>query len=298
MNILISGGSGLIGKYIIAQLEKKGYKTAVLSRQKSVPGYKTFWWDVENRQIDDDAIRFADAIINLTGTPIAGKHWSLEQKRKILNSRVLSNQLLLNTVERLQKPLSVFISASAIGYYGSVTRSEPFTENDAVGADFLGQTCDLWEKSADLFSQINIRTVKLRLGVVLAKNGGMLKAVLPVFRKNMGTPLGSGKQFLPWIHVKDAAGIFVHALENGKMQGVYNVVSPNPVTNKEFTKTLNNLLGKKQFLPRVPGFVLKITHGELAALILEGTPVAADKILSTGFKFRFINLENALKSIV
>lgn len=298
MNVLIAGGSGLIGTAVRELLEKKGHRVAVLSREKSVNGVKTYCWNVEDRTIEDEAISFADAVINLSGTSIAGKRWTLNQKKSIINSRVQTTQLLVTATERLQKALLAFVSASAIGYYGNVTRTEAFVENDPPGSDFLGQTCELWEKSADLFKQLNIRTVKLRIGVVLAREGGMLPAVLPVFRNSFGTPLGSGKQYVPWIHVEDLARMFVFALERAELHGVYNAVAPNPVNNKTFTKALNASLGKKQIFPKVPGFLLKLLYGGSASLILEGSPVSAKKIMSEGFSFNYPILNDALNDLL
>lgn len=299
MNVLIGGGSGLLGTAIRELLEQKGHRVAVLSRKENAEGVKTFRWNVAERSIDDKAIDFADAVINLAGTNLAGKRWTLEQKKNIINSRVKSTGFLAATVERLQKPLRAFVSASAIGYYGSVTYTDKvFTEEDPPGKDFLGQTCEIWEKAADLFMQMYIRTVKLRVGVVLSENGGMLKEVLPVFNKSLGAPLGSGKQYLPWVHIDDVAAMFVFALENSNLSGSYNAVAPKPVSNKTFTHRLNEVLGKKTRLPNVPGFILKMLFGGSATLMLDGTPISSEKIQKAGYNFQFEELQPALEDIL
>jgi uncharacterized protein (TIGR01777 family) len=298
MNVLIGGGSGLIGEAIRLLLEEQGHRVAVLSRSKQLEGVNTFQWDVEERYIDDEAIRFADAVINLAGTNLAGKRWTLSQKKSIINSRVQSTQLLVTAVERLQKPLLSFVSASAIGYYGSVTKNTVFKESDPPGSDFLGQTCEIWEKAADLFTQMNIRTVKLRIGVVLSEKGGMLKEVLPIFKKSLGAPLGSGKQSVPWVHIEDVARMFAFAVENSELHGAYNATAPNPVTNKAFTRALNRALGKKTRLPHVPGFLLKLLYGGSATLMLDGTPVSSKKIQDAGFKHKYPDIHSALDEIL
>ena len=298
MNVLIGGGSGLLGEAIRVLLEEQGHRVAILSRSEHVEGVNSFQWDVEERYIEDEAIRFADAIINLAGTNLAGKRWTLSQKKSIINSRVQSTQLLVTAVERLQKPLLSFVSASAIGYYGSVTKDTVFKESDPPGTDFLGQTCEIWEKAADLFTQMNIRTVKLRIGVVMSEKGGMLKEVLPIFKKSLGAPLGSGKQALPWVHIEDVARMFVFALDNPELNGAYNATAPNPVTNKAFTHALNNALGKKTRLPNVPGFILKLLFGGSATLMLDGTPVSSKKIQNTGFKHKHSDIHSALNDIL
>ncbi len=298
MNVLIAGGSGMVGRELVKLLEKQSHEVAILTRKKHIANYRTFQWNVAEKTIDHKAIEFADAVINLAGANIADKFWTKKYKATILNSRVQSNELLFDAVKNTNKKLSAFISASAIGYYGGVTQLAPFVEDDKAGTDFLASTCYEWEKSADLFNSLDIRTVKLRLGVVLSTQGGMLKKVLPIFRKNMGSPMGKGNQFISWIHIADVANIFLHALQNHNIKGVYNAVAPQQITNKKFTQTLNKVLNKRQILPNVPAIILKLTHGEASTLMLDGSPISAQKIMQAKYNFQYPSLKEALENLI
>tara|TARA_R110001632_G_scaffold10505_6_gene38821 strand:+ start:6290 stop:7228 length:939 start_codon:yes stop_codon:yes gene_type:complete len=292
--VLITGGTGLVGKRLSFLLESKGYEVRVLSRSKSPESkYKTFVWNVQEQYINDDAFKDLDYIIHLAGAGIADKRWSDNRKKEIIDSRVESTNLLYNTSKRLKTPLKAFISASATGYYGSVTTETIFKENDKPALDFLGKVCRLWEKSIFQFKNNNIRTVALRTGIVLSNDGGALKKMkTPVI-----TPLGSGKQYMPWIHIDDLCELYIKAIEDETFEGAYNAVSSEHQTNYSFSKAIAKIF-KRPFLPiGAPSFILKIVFGEMATIILNGSRVSTDKIMKTEFNFKFNNLEKALKNL-
>ncbi len=289
--VLISGGSGLIGKRLSFLLRSKGYEVSILSRtHKNESEYLTYVWNIEKGTIDQAAFDQVEHIIHLSGSGIADKRWTEKRKQDIINSRVASTQLLLQNVKDLQIPLKTFISSSAIGYYGAVTSETIFDETSNPADDFLGKVCELWEQSAFQFAKENIRTVAIRTGIVLSKTGGALaKMKTPVI-----SPLGSGKQYMPWIHIDDLCNIYIKVIEDEKMSGVYNGVAPEHQTNTSFSKILAKAV-KRPFLPiGVPAFLLKMIFGEMAAILLEGSRVSSQKIQDTEFSFQFPNLSSAL----
>lgn len=297
--VLITGGTGLIGKHLYMRLQERGYKVTILSRTKSteeqIPSFK---WDINEFKIDHEAIATADYIIHLSGINIGEKRWTPKRKQQIIESRIKSGQLLFNEIQKQNKDLKAFISASAIGYYGSITSEKIFKETDPPGNDFLGKTCKKWENIADRFQDAGIRTVKIRTGVVLTKRGGALsKMVMPV-RKGFGAVIGSGKQYLPWIHIDDLCGIYIRAIEDSKMRGAYNAVAPEHTTNKEFTKSLAGILQKPLWLPNIPAFVMKLVFGKMSEILLQGSRVSSEKIQATGYKFLFPGLEPALYQLM
>lgn len=289
--VLITGGTGLVGKQLSSSLKSKGYEVRILSRKKSTTNnYKTFIWNIDENYVDENAFKDLDFIIHLAGSGIADKRWSKKRKQEIINSRVLSAKLLYNTVLKLKTPLKGFISASGIGYYGSLTKETIFEESHPPSSDFLGKVCQLWEEGAFQFQNENIRTVAFRIGIVLAKNGGALQ--------KMSTPiisaLGNGKQYMPWIHIDDLCDMYVKAIETSSLEGVYNAVAPEHQTNTSFSKTLAKSI-KRPFSPiAVPSFILKIVFGEMATILLNGSRVSSEKIQKNGFDFKFKKLERAL----
>ncbi len=293
--VLITGGTGLVGKRLSSLLQSKGYEVRIVSRSENPKSpYKSFTWNVKQQSIDEKAFEDLDYIIHLAGAGIADRKWSQQRKQEIIDSRVQSTNLLYHTVEKLQTPLKGFISASAIGIYGSITSERIFEETDASGDDFLGKVCQLWEESAFQFKNKNIRTVVLRIGIVLSKSGGALeKMKTPII-----TPLGNGKQYMPWIHIDDLCEMYVQAIENESYQGIYNAVAPEHNSNTSFSKILAKSF-KKPFLPiGVPGFLLKIIFGEIAALLLQGSRISSEKIKQRGFKFQFPHLKGALNNLM
>jgi len=299
MNVLITGGSGLIGTHFANMLRGRGYDVALLSRTKSKgTEFPIYTWDTDKNEIELEAIEWCDYIIHLAGVNIGDKRWSKKRKLLIINSRVKSIQLLFEKIMKLKPNIKAFITSSAIGYYGTMPADKIFNETDPAGNDFLAETCRLWEDAADQFKDAGIRTVKIRTGIVLSMVGGAFKKMLLPVKLGLGSPLGSGKQAISWIHVEDLCSIYLKAIEDIKMEGAYNAVTPDYKTNQELTKTLARVLHKPFWFPRVPSFLLKLIFGEMSAIILKGNPVSANKITTAGFKFMFPDLESALKNLL
>ncbi len=285
-NILITGGTGLVGTAVRNLLISKGYEVAVLSRQKQQVGTKTFYWDYEKGILDQEAIDFADVILHLAGENISSKRWTDKQKKKIIDSRVKTTELLYTAVQNSDKKPLKMISSSAVGYYGSVTNDQIFTEEDDSGNDFLAGTVVEWENAVDKFNDLGIATTKLRLGVVMSLKGGALPKMLRPVKMGVATPLGSGNQYVPWIALDDLARMFLFVIEKNDAVGVFNAVNPQHISNKElmryFAKKYHRL-----FIPfGVPAILFKIIFGEMAVILLEGSRVSADKILKEGFRFK------------
>lgn len=296
-NVLISGGSGFIGKRLTSLLILKGYSVSILSRieKQNTAEISYYKWDVATQSIEEDAVLKADYIIHLAGENIAAKRWTKKRKDEILNSREQSTQLLYSVLKKNNKVLEAFISASAIGIYGAINGKKICTEETPHANDFLGFTCFKWEESIDFIEYLRIRTVKIRTGLVLGKEDGVLKKLLPIFKWKLGAALGSGEQYMPWIHVDDLCNMYYHAMVNPNMVGPYNAAINDNTNNLIFSKTLAKVLGYSLWLPNVPAFLLKLAMGEIAKIVLTGRRVSSDKIESTGFKFKFQNLEEALK---
>ncbi len=299
--ILITGGSGMIGQRLSELLIKKGYDVIWLSREKYVKaGIPRYKWDLLKGKIDEEALEEADVIVHLAGVSIADGKWTEARKRMIVGSRVRSAQLLLDKLKKMDTKVDAFISASAVGYYGAVTTDKVFTEDDKhANNDFLGETCYKWEEQAKEFTtQLGIRSVSIRTGVVLSKGSELIKkAVLPT-KFWLGAPLGKGSQYMPWIHIDDLCKIYIKAIEDETMTGAYNAVAPEDTTNAEFMKTVANVLKKPMFLPPVPAFVFKLFLGEAAQIILEGSRISSQKIQDAGYEFKYKTLSRALKKIL
>ncbi|MES2805935.1 MAG: TIGR01777 family oxidoreductase [Bacteroidota bacterium] len=296
-NVLISGGSGFIGSHLTGLLIAKGYSVSILSRSEKQNKGDIFYykWDVANQTIDESAVLNADYIIHLAGENIAEKRWTAKRKAAIIDSREKSTQLLYSVLKKNNKKLDAFISASAVGIYGAVNGEEICSENTPPANDFLGYTCQKWEGALDFIENLNIRTVKIRTGLVLGKNDGFLKKLIPLFKFRLGSALGSGKQYMPWIHVDDLCNIYLQAVLNPNMEGAYNAAVSDNTTNTIFSKTLARIFGYSIWLPNLPAFVLKLVMGEMAVIVLTGRRVSSDKIEETGFQFKFKNLEEALR---
>jgi uncharacterized protein (TIGR01777 family) len=296
-NVLITGGSGFVGEHLSHLLIDSGYTISILSRSKRENTENIFYytWDVENQTIEEDAVLNADYVIHLAGANIAEKRWTNKRKENIINSREQSGQLILSVLKKHNKKLEAFISASAIGIYGAVNGQAICTENTRPAKDFLGRVCQKWEAVADLFGQLGIRTVKVRTGLVLGQNDGFLSKLTPIFKLRLGSALGSGKQYMPWIYVEDLCAIYLEVLKNPNMDGAYNAAINDSTTNSSFSNTLAKVYGYSIWLPNVPAFLIKIFLGEMANLVLTGRRVSSDKIESIGFHFKHKNLEDTLK---
>jgi uncharacterized protein (TIGR01777 family) len=296
-NILITGASGLIGTRLIKNLLEKGHRVSVLSRQASnFRGVSTYNWDIDKQLIDLKAFEGVDTIIHLAGAGIADKRWTKQRKQEIVDSRIRSTQLLYHTIEAIKAPIKTFISASAVGFYGD-RDDEILYEKSEGGTGFLADCCKQWEGAVDQGLKSGIRVVKLRIGIVLSKQGGALSELARPVSFFVGAPLGSGKQWMPWIHLTDLVSIFEKAIENPDYSGTFNACTPYPVTNYEFTK----ILAKKLFRPvwpvNVPEFVLKTMLGEMSTVILNSTRTSPQKLIDMGFRFRYQGLDAALSEI-
>lgn len=298
--VLITGGTGLIGKFLQEVLLKDGYEVVILSRAKkksSLQGLSYALWNVDDSKIDVDTVCEVDHIVHLAGANIADKRWSDKQKQTIIDSRVKTANLIFETLKQNKHQVKSFISASGSDYYGLATSNRNYQEEDEVGADFLANVCDVWEKAANQFDQIGVRTVCLRTGVVFAKKDSALqKMVLPV-RLGLGSAIGTGKQIMSLIHVKDLCMAYKHVIENVNLTGAYNAVAINK-TNKEVTKEMAIVLKKPFFMPKVPAFVLKLMFGEMSIILLKGNAVNNAKLKSTSFVFEYPTLTKILEDTV
>lgn len=299
-NVLISGGSGFVGKHLTDLLLANGYSVSILSRsqKQNTEQVNYYQWDVDANFIDENAVLKADYIIHLAGEGIADKRWTTKRKEAIVKSREKSIHLIYKVLKNNNKKPEAFVSASGVGIYGAKNGSEICTENTPPAHDFLGSTCQKWEAAADTIASLGIRTVKIRTGLVLGKNEGFLKQLVPVFKLKLGSALGSGKQYMPWIHIDDLCGIYLKSLNNSKIKGAYNAAVLDNTTNTVFSKTLAKLFGYSMWLPNVPAFVMQLILGEMAQIVLTGQRVSSDKIESTGFKFQHTSLEEALRDCV
>jgi len=290
-NILITGGSGLIGKKITEQLERENYKVAWLSRSADHGGQKVFLWDIKKKSIDPEAMKWADGVIHLAGAGVADKRWTKERKQIIINSRTESTELLFDAARLEEDKPKVIVSASAVNYYGLDNGDTLISEEDAPGEDFLAEVVKKWEKEVMRFETLHIRTVRLRIGIVLSLEGGALPELL---KPPVAAPLGDGKQFMSWIHLSDLARMFRHALFTEQVQGAYNASAPKPVTNRELSEKAAKLKGKPFINVGVPAFGLKLFLGEMAEMVLGGNKLSSSKIQSSGFKFRYNDIDDAL----
>jgi uncharacterized protein (TIGR01777 family) len=295
-HILVTGGTGLIGRQLTKELLDKGYQVSHLSRQATKTiGAKTFFWDIKKKQIDEACIEGVDTIIHLAGAGIADKRWSDERKKEIIESRTKSIELIYQLLRNHPHQVISVISASAIGYY-SDRGNELLKEESAPNTDFMAQCCIQWEAAVDEGAPLVSRIAKFRTGVVLDKGGALGQMAMPV-KLYVGSPLGSGEQWIPWIHLQDAVDMYLFAVENKKLEGVYNMVAPNPVTNQQLTKALAKTLHKPFWAPHVPAFLLKLLLGEMSTIVLGSTKVSCKKIEDAGYKFKFENVQAALKAI-
>lgn len=299
LSVLITGGNGLIGKYLTSALLAEGYKVSHLSRQTNSFGkVRVFRWEPAHEYLNPEAFEGIDCLVHLSGANIGEKRWSLSRKKEIRSSRVDSANLLFRTVREKNINLKAFVTASAVGYYGSLTSERIFTEGDPPSDDFLGTTCRLWEESADLFEGIGIRTVKIRTAVVLAKNDSALDKLMKPARFGLVLRLGNGKQYFPWIHINDLCDIYLKAIKDQNMSGPYNAVAPEHVNHDDFVRTMASVMEKPVFLPHVPAWILRAVLGKKSEIVLTGSRISSEKIINAGYSFRYENLAGALKSVI
>ncbi|WP_316811230.1 TIGR01777 family oxidoreductase [Pedobacter heparinus] len=296
-HILITGATGMIGKRLIAALLQSGHSIAVLSRKrKTIPGAKVYLWDVYHGKIEKECMDGIDTIIHLAGENIAAEKWTNKRKRQIIDSRVLSTRLLYQTIKDTNAKIGTFVSASAVGYYGD-SGDEILTEESPAGYGFMADCCQQWEAAIDKGRQLGIRIVKLRTGVILAKKEGALASLEKPIRFFAGAPLGSGRQWIPWLHIDDMVAMYINAIENNLISGAYNACAPFPVTNTTLTKAIAKKLHRPVWPFKVPEKILKFMLGEMSEVIFISTNASAQKILTADFKFRYIQLDEALSDI-
>jgi uncharacterized protein (TIGR01777 family) len=290
-NILLTGGTGLIGQSLEKQLQNNNHEVRILTRSPELDNH--YKWDIKADFIDEKAFENLDYIIHLAGAGIADKRWTDDRKKVLISSRVDSSNLLFSKIKELNIPLKGYVSASGIGYYGALTSSKIYTEEDQPANDFIAKICIEWEAAAQQFSKLKIPVTILRTGVVLSKDGGALKKMnTPLFLSALGT----GKQFVPWIHIEDLCNLYVKAIEDNSFTGIFNAVAPDHKTNKEFTKDLGKIVSKPVIPFNAPGFILKLVLGELAAIVLEGSRVSSKKTTDI-YNYSFSNLKEALLDI-
>lgn len=305
--VLITGGTGMIGKVLTQALLDRNYKLIILTRELKQQQPKNSaityaQWNIKDQTIDKDVIQKADYIIHLAGAGVGDKRWTEKRKKEISDSRVKSAELLWKTCQEIPNKIKAVISASAIGWYGQdpvIPNPTPFREDDPADDSFLGTTCQEWEKTAELFTQLGKRVVRLRTGIVLSEEGGALDEFKKPLKFGIAAILGNGKQVCSWIHIDDLVRLYVTALEDDTMRGAYNAVAPAPVSNKELTIQLARAMKGNFFIPvHVPSFVLKTVIGEMSIEVLKSATVSCDKIHYTGFTFLYPTIEAALKSLV
>jgi uncharacterized protein len=298
-SVLITGGGGLVGRYLTSALLSEGYTVCHLSRHAGTyEKVRVFSWKPEKEIIDPEVFNCIDFIIHLAGANIGEKRWTRKRKEEIVESRSGSARLLHRIVTGNKIRLKAFITASATGYYGSVTSDRIFSEEDPPADDFLGNTCRLWEEGADLFAGSGIRTVKLRTAVILEKSDGALSRLIKPARLGLVIRMGDGKQYIPWIHIQDLCNIYLKALKDLKMHGAYNAVAPEHVNHNDFIRAMAGAINKPVFLPPVPAVVLRTVLGEMSDVVLKGSRISGEKIIKAGYSFRFSNLNAALKDVI
>lgn len=301
--VIITGGTGLVGKRLTAHLVTKGYKVIILSRKaindsnnQSVQ-YAT--WDIDRQTIDEQAIQTADYIIHLAGAGVMDRRWTASYKKEILNSRVKSSQLIAESLKKYPNKVKAVVSASAIGWYGADSDpARPFVEDDVPSTDFLGQTCTAWEKSISVAADSGARLCILRTGIVLSNEGGALAEFIKPLRFGLAAILGNGHQMISWIHIDDLCRLFIFAMENNTMKGSYNAVTGMPVSNKQLTLTLAKIKRGRFFIPFfVPAFLLKMILGEGSIEVLKSTTVSNAKAMAAGFTFLYPSIETAMANL-
>jgi len=291
----------MIGQALTKSLLEKGYDVIILTRnkgkQKPAGNFRYANWNIENDTVDKDAFEKADHIIHLAGANVAEKRWTEKRKKEILDSRIKSGELLVKALQEIPNKIKTVISASAIGWYGSdpeIPNSKPFTENDPADKSFLGDTARQWEAAIQPVQQLEKRLVIYRIGIVLSNKGGAYPEFKKPMKLGVASVLGNGKQIISWIHIDDLAELFIYAIENEKLNGVYNAVAPNPVSNKDLINRMQKSKGGFHITTQVPEFILNIMLGEMSTEILKSATVSNKKIEDMGYQFIFPTIDTAL----
>ncbi|WP_372938637.1 TIGR01777 family oxidoreductase [Seonamhaeicola sp.] len=300
MRILITGATGLVGQQIVKSCHRDNiavnYLTTSKLKIKNEDNYKGFYWNIKTQEIDSNCFKNVDAIIHLAGATVS-KRWTPEYKEKIISSRVKSAQLLINALKGESHSIKQIVSASGISIYPDSLVNYYGESFKDLNKSFLGDVVKAWENSVEAFKTVNVAVSKIRIGLVLAKDGGALPQMVKPIKYGVGAAFGSGKQWQSWIHIQDLADMFLYILKNGLI-GVYNGVAPNPVTNKELTKTIAKVVKRPLILPNIPRFLMKIMMGEMHVLLFDSQRVSSKKIEDKGFYFKYHHLKPTLEDIL
>ena len=295
MKVVVAGSSGLIGTALVRRLLDDGHEVLRLVRRTPVGGNEV-QWNPEAGDIDAGALERVEAVVHLGGVSIAGRRWNTAYKREIRDSRINSTRLLSETLSDLHHKPSVFLCASALGYYGN-RQDEVLTENSSQGSGYLADVTAEWEGVTDAATSAGIRVCNMRIGVVLSANGEMPRSMLTPFKLGLGGKLGNGRQYMSWVHLDDVADGFAHALHTPSLNGPVNLSAPNPVTNAEFTRALARILSRPALLT-VPGFALRMAMGEMAQFALASARLYPLKLIDSGFKFKWQHIEPTLRDVL
>lgn len=297
--VLITGGSGSIGKRLVNHLKLHGHEVSIIGRSKHEDlGVPTYVWDLNKNLLDESALRGITHIVHLAGAGIADKPWSPKRKKEILESRVTPLQLISDALKKRNQRIEAIISSSAVGYYGAVTSDAIFNEEDQPARDFLGATCQMWEDAVMLFKPVADREIRVRTGVVLMKEDGALPKLSRPVKYGFGAAVGSGDQWMPWIHVDDLVNIYRTVIEDSNFIGPYNAVAPEHVRQSDLIRKIGKALDRPVFLPPIPGFLLKSLLGEMSTVVTEGSRVSSQKLIDTGFEFKYPKLQEALNQLL
>ena len=300
MTVLITGATGLVGQELVSLLLQNGFTVHYLSTSKSKlvsqNNYKGFYWNPKTSEIDLNALTDVEVIVHLAGASVA-KKWTPSYKQEIIESRVLSTRLLYKTLQKNSHQVKQIVSASAIGIYPNDLSYIYHETDNKVDNSFLGNVVQQWEEEVNQFEKLQIKVAKIRIGIVLAKNGGALLEMTKPIKMGVGAAFGSGEQYQSWIHIQDLVGIFQFVIQN-QLSGVFNGVAPYPVTNAELTKAIAKTLGKPLFLPNIPQFVMKIMLGEMHQILFSSQHVSCRKLLDLKYQFKFASLDKALNDLL
>jgi uncharacterized protein len=296
MKVTVSGATGRVGRHLVAALKERGDDVVALSRDPDKAGerlgVKAYAWDLKNEAVPKEALAGRDAVVHLAGEDV-GQRWNKEVKAEILDSREKGTRNMVHSIFETKPRPRAFICASASGYYGP-RGSETVDEHEPPGSDWLAEVTARWERQAET-AKVGIRTVLVRTGIVLDADGGALAKMLPPFKAGIGGPIGSGKQYMPWIHLDDLVGIYLAAIDHPTFNGAINAAAPEPATNKQFARALGRALNRPAVAP-VPGFTIKLMYGEMSQIVLKGVRMVPGRAAELGYEFRHPDLDEALRS--